>query len=85
MKVIITKNQSDTLTSTTSDGTSFPPSSHSSVAVGFDDEMKAHKKERLKNLKVIQEKANVKSYGGNQKHITNMGRPLRPTMRKQHR
>ncbi len=83
MKLVITEHQSDTSTSTTSDGTLFPPSSHSSIAVGFDDEMKACKKERLKNLKVIQEKADVKSYGVN--HFINKGRPMQPTMRRQHR
>ncbi len=48
-------------------------------------EIAVNKKERLKKLKVIQEKADVKTYGGNRRHFTNLGKLLRPTIRKQHR
>ncbi len=48
-----------------------------------DTEIVVHKKERLKNLKVIQEKADVKSYGVN--HFINKGRPMQPTMKMQNK
>ena len=88
MKLVVAENESSTDTPT-----NYPDSSmsSSSVAIAPEEEKKIQEKKRLnrlKKLKVIQEKADANTYGGTRERFMNKRghiRPLKPTMRKQHR